>query len=420
MSIVVFWKSVIHELPLRCLLRDKCDKVVTIVFLSDIPWHGLRRRPQHLAARLKQRWPVLWVEPVTLVRMPRFTPAQVEPNLHILNLPVFPYNARFKPIRLLARLLGNFSPFRQVELYCQLWILRRALQRLKTKEIGFLVQNFHLGRITRRFEPKVIAFDYIDNAFGFAKLPRQMHDDWVEMIKTANVVTVTSGNLRKQVESAHTVQAHLISNGVEYDRFAPRNLPKRPSDLPGKERPIIVYAGAVNKWFDFELLESLLGEMRDSIFVVIGTDHPEIRGRIRSLSRFPNFSFLGFRPYHTIPAYLNHCTVGIIPFKKNALTAGVNPVKLYEYSAAGLPTVSTDFSEDLAEFNDLIFVARSPEEFRERIRSALKTSQNQDFKKRLRYFAGENDWNTKVEALKRLIEGFLTSHPEGSWQKQES
>ena len=39
--------------------------------------------------------------------------------------------------------------------------------------------------------------------------------------------------------------------------------------------------------------------------------------------------------------------VGLIPFKKNSLTASVDPIKYYEYRALGLPVVSTAFGEML-------------------------------------------------------------------------
>jgi hypothetical protein len=37
--------------------------------------------------------------------------------------------------------------------------------------------------------------------------------------------------------------------------------------------------------------------------------------------------------------------VGLIPFKVDALTEGVDPIKYYEYRALGLPVVGTPFGE---------------------------------------------------------------------------
>ena len=38
-------------------------------------------------------------------------------------------------------------------------------------------------------------------------------------------------------------------------------------------------------------------------------------------------------------------SAGLIPFRCDALTAGVDPIKYYEYRAAGLPVLSTSFGE---------------------------------------------------------------------------
>jgi hypothetical protein len=43
--------------------------------------------------------------------------------------------------------------------------------------------------------------------------------------------------------------------------------------------------------------------------------------------------------------HLARFSAGLIPFCENALTAGVDPIKYYDYRAAGLPVLSTRFGE---------------------------------------------------------------------------
>ncbi len=292
----------------------------------------------------------------------------------------------------------------------QLWILRRAFRILGIdhRNIGFLVQNFQLISLVDFFEPRIVSFDYIDNAFGFRKLPRHMHNMWLKTLNRSEVITVTSPTLKRQVEAAGSVHPHLIPNGVEYETFSLSDGIERPSDLP-QGNPVVGYIGAVNTWFDFDLLRYLLSTMPERNFVVIGREHPETRRSLNSLSSFRNFFFLGFRPYKTIPSYLIHFNAGIIPFKKNELTGAVNPVKLYEYSAAGVPTVTTDFSEDLKEFENLIFVAHSHNEFATHLEKAMVLRRNATFIEKLDAFARENDWNARADTLAALIEQRLQS-----------
>ena len=53
----------------------------------------------------------------------------------------------------------------------------------------------------------------------------------------------------------------------------------------------------------------------------------------------------------------------MIPFRRTALTAGVNPNKLYEYLAAGLPVVATPFSADVGAVPGVIALAEDAESF---------------------------------------------------------
>ena len=43
--------------------------------------------------------------------------------------------------------------------------------------------------------------------------------------------------------------------------------------------------------------------------------------------------------------HLSRFDVGLIPFRRVEITAGVDPIKYYEYRAYGLPVLSTKFGE---------------------------------------------------------------------------
>ena len=93
----------------------------------------------------------------------------------------------------------------------------------------------------------------------------------------------------------------------------------------------------------------------------------------------------------------------MIPFRKNELTKTVNPVKLYEYSAAGKPTVTTGFSEDVLQFKEIIFIGDSAEEFIGAVRAALKASGEPNRRESLRAFARRHDWGAMMSPLVDLF-----------------
>ena len=127
-----------------------------------------------------------------------------------------------------------------------------------------------------------------------------------------------------------------LPNGVDAENFA-RPRPE-PEDIAGLARPRVVYVGALEYWFDVELLERCALARPDVPFVVIG---PRPDGLPASLATLRNVHLIGPRPYAEIPAYLQHCDVGIVPFRRDALVDSIHPIKVYEYLAAGLRVVAT-------------------------------------------------------------------------------
>src|SRR5512136_2052980 len=107
-----------------------CAHAMMVLFFSDNPWGTLYQRPQHLASRLAARWPVVWVEPITLGHPWRVRPHRIAPDIASVSIPLFPYNARSRWLRAVSRLLGGIGIARWTELHLQVWFLRRALRRL--------------------------------------------------------------------------------------------------------------------------------------------------------------------------------------------------------------------------------------------------------------------------------------------------
>lgn len=100
-------------------------------------------------------------------------------------------------------------------------------------------------------------------------------------------------------------------------------------------------APPTSKHHVMHLLAEVARKRPDWHIVMIGDSTVDL-APYRSL---PNMHFLGRKPYADLPAYCRQFDVGLIPFKVNELTKAVNPIKLREYLAAGLPVVSTPLPE---------------------------------------------------------------------------
>jgi glycosyltransferase involved in cell wall biosynthesis len=149
---------------------------------------------------------------------------------------------------------------------------------------------------------------------------------------------------------------------------------------------------------DVSLVRDIARLRPDWSFVLVG---PQYSGAISgsdagidSLAETPNVHLLGPRPYPDVPAYLEAFDVATIPFKISGLTEDTNPIKLYEYLAAGVPVVSTPLPEVLAVPG--VRVAQSPEDFVTQIGAALQERDDPQLRAARMAVAAENSWQKRA------------------------
>jgi glycosyltransferase involved in cell wall biosynthesis len=208
-----------------------------------------------------------------------------------------------------------------------------------------------------------------------------------------DVVAYTARTLEPYVRSLQPQRAIHFPNGLNFNHFTAvqRPCPAEYLDLP---RPVVVYVGALDVWFDSELVVQAAMRMPGASFVLIGPSE-QIGGR---LERLPNIHLLGRRAYADLPAYLQHADVGIIPFdvgRYPELVHGVHPLKLYEYLACGLPVVAVAWQE-LESLGAPVYLSRNPEQFVEHLRQAVEDRSGAG--ERIA-FAAQADWDRRLEAF---------------------
>ncbi len=77
-------------------------------------------------------------------------------------------------------------------------------------------------------------------------------------------------------------------------------------------------------------------------------------------------------PYGQLPEYARYFDIGLIPFLINKLTVAVNPLKLMEYFALGLPVLASRLPE-LEAIDGPLWLASTAEEFCDNLKSLLWT-----------------------------------------------
>lgn len=237
-----------------------------------------------------------------------------------------------------------------------------------------------------------------DHHAGFSKATLASKKLEKELIRTVNLVVYTAKSLEPYVQSLNPQKMHFLPNGVDAEHF--KNYGEDPPlEYQRIPKPIALYVGVIDSWFDFDLLKLSSEALPEISFVIIGP------GKVPShqFSHRPNVHFLGSRPYGEIPAYLRHAQVGLIPFNVKgflSLIPYVNPLKLYEYMACGLPVVSMRW-EELERINSPALLCSTPREFVTGIEMAL----SRNWGTTLEVFAAEHGWNRQVENLLNYSEG---------------
>lgn len=236
-----------------------------------------------------------------------------------------------------------------------------------------------------------------DNNHGFNKFTQSMSKMEKWLGQNVDIVVYTARGLKNYVEVLEPQKMLYLPNGVNFDHFVygDHTLPNEYNTIP---RPIAVYIGAMDVWFDYDLINIVAQQLPHISFVLIG---PERMAKDRLKPR-SNIHLLGKRLYKELPAYLHNADVGIIPFNVKdypQLINNVNPLKLYEYMAAGLPVVSARW-EELEQAETPAYLYRNSKEFINIFNNLNYTNVNH-----LKYinYASKYNWNSKVGILNELF-----------------
>ena len=212
------------------------------------------------------------------------------------------------------------------------------------------------------------------------------------LIKKADKVIYTSSNLKNYIEKFNK-SCFYVPNGVDFNKFQKKY--DKPDFFCTISKPVAVYVGAIESWFDFDLLDYVADELKDVHFLIIGAVKfkPDNFDQIQSRE---NITFYGKVDNSLVASFLKFSDVGIIPFRLDMdLVHSISPLKLYEYSAAGLYTVATKWRE-LEQFDNPALLASNHIEFKNKILYALE--KRNDFNEVIE-FAKRNDWNDKLGGI---------------------
>lgn len=379
-TVVRFLVLRVLRAPIRAVARARTARIIEglnasplprYVVVSTIDWKfRYRQRPQHLADALARSGVnVVYLNPEKSFSSPHF-PEHPAEHLHVLP---------FSWETIIA-----LQPSNVVLLSTDNGITGEAIRQLKNA--GHTVVYDYIDEIS-----EVISREEI----GAERM--QVHRELLG--GEADVVVVSADFLEDDVRTAGGVSVK-VTNGVEYERFAPLNGRTAPRTLPfGKTGGVIGYYGALAEWLDYELVLSACRQCPEFEFVMIGPDYDGSMARIEQ--RPANLKVLPPVSYDKLPAIAQRFDVCMIPFKVNDITEATSPLKLFEYLAMGKPVVSTPIRE--AKKYSSVIVADG-EQFAGAVREAYETRDREDLVAERQETAYDNSWENLVRIFRRAVE----------------
>jgi len=375
-----------------------------VFFFSVIDWDFRFQRPQHLALGLaNQGYRVIYVCPTPLV-------ADGERDYVVLKSPA--------PGLFVVQI--SSGKFRLPDLHqCDITeqeskgfvrSLHALFSDMGTKAASAIVEHPAWYPVVSSYSWRSLVYDCLDQHAGFQGAASVR----LAAMERA-LVQSTTCNVASSRELLNGLQRHggqasrylLIRNGCEFERFAAVN--RQPSCLA----PVIGYVGAISTWFDFELLLAVAEREPKWNFVLVGAT---VGAEEKKANLPANVKFVGEIPYSDVPGMLSTFDVCVIPFVVSPLTIATNPVKLYEYLAAGCPIVATPLPE-LAGLEAVdVHCAENAPTFAEAIRKLLPNARDAESVARRRTWAEQHGWPSRSALLAQALgtgAGGGGPHPDG-------
>jgi GT2 family glycosyltransferase/glycosyltransferase involved in cell wall biosynthesis/uncharacterized coiled-coil protein SlyX len=357
-----------------------------VICFSIVDWDFRYQRPQQVMSQFAANGHRVFV-----IRLDKILPFQSRPGFSVTRLKENVYELTLAALRAVMINQEQVKGANADTLCSSLGELRTAYGIGDAIAYVMTPSWTHMAEeVQRRWGWRVI-YDCMDDWDGFPGFGRLALHGEERLVASCDLLVVTAERLVKKWQKTGR-QSVLARNGVDFDFYQERCQPNKM--LVDTPHPIVGYFGAIADWFDLDLMISVARRRPNLMFVLLGGVFEVDVTELRSL---PNVRVLGQQPYETMPQYLFHFDVCVIPFKINNTTQATDPVKVYEYLSAGKPVVTVDLPE-LDSFRELLYVAHDRDEFVAQLDKAVAEN-DQAMIERRRAFAAENTWGRRYDTI---------------------
>jgi teichuronic acid biosynthesis glycosyltransferase TuaH len=381
---------------------------VTIVFISLEPWNEIWRRNQFLCDGLMRRsecTQILFVQPSYdnsyAVRSRNFAKFQLSASLasggYEDRLQLFTPTKWFPNAWPLGRKLNEFSLVKQV---------KGALVSLGWSATHLWINQHEAACLLDTEIAAQFIYDITDDWTKFSG--NQNHLELVQtqdhkLCSEASQVIVCSDQLF--ADKCGVVKSnclHLIPNGVHVEHY--QEVMDQSKSLNAVtqnwKKPVFGYTGTIHgDRVDVELVSQIANGNPQATIAMVGPNLLEVDDRL-TLSKFSNIVFTGAKPYSELPEIMRAFDVCIVPHLVTPFTESLNPIKLWEYLAAGKPIVSTNVA-GFRDFPELVHVSESYDVFLQNLDSALNADSSLVLARQA--VAQQHSWDNRIDQVVQIL-----------------
>jgi len=284
----------------------------------------------------------------------------------------------------------------------------RYLSRLRggwTSDLGVVVSYLPFVPETLRLLKAPVVYDCVDDHSSYPGLIDRNTVIRLEQrtATIADAVVATNETIAGRF-TPWLDKLSIIPNGVDYNLFAGPGMSalKPGSGLSRNHR--LLYVGAMREWFDTDVVAAVARALPEYGIDCFGVALPSVR---QALADLPSVRFEGSLPQQEIAQLAPLYDAALIPFRMSPLTQGVDPLKFYEYTSAGLPVVSSPI-DALGVFDEsMVRIAFTPDEFVSAVQSSIDSDSVELRLHRIessRHF----DWSYRIAEFDRVIDAILS------------
>ncbi len=275
---------------------------------------------------------------------------------------------------------SKVPPFEEMNLKCLRESYRYLCNEIGIEETNPMIWFYHpqQGYLTKLFKNSFTIMELCDNLVYYDGNKSEEVDRQEKQLRTdVDLLLATSPKLLEKYGS-HYKHAWLSGNGLDkqtFERLSKENIQPRP-ELIKIPSPRIGYTGIISKRLDWELIEQIASRTPEWNFLFVG---PVQRNtpfdKMRNCS---NVHFIGKYEHALMPEVLKSFDVGFMPYKDNEFFRFSNPLKFYEFAAAGLCSISSEM-EILSKFDPRFvkIVPNTADEWISAINNMLERDKNE-------------------------------------------